>query len=309
MGILIVWLVTIIVFFVIRLLPGDPLVIFLGQQAQSGSISQQQMDELRHEYWLDRPIIVQYFHWMDGVVHGNLGESIYYHENIGTLLKQRFPITLHLGLISFVLANALGIALGVVAGIRRNTWIDTVVTTLSNIGMTIPVFWLGVLLILLFGVKLNWLPIAGYTSPFTDFWQSTKQLIMPVACLSVTFMAGTARQTRSSMLEVIRQDYIRTAWSKGLTERVVVLRHALKVSLIPVITLMGVGIGLILGGSVLIEQVFAINGIVRLMATSILGQDYPVIQSGTLVISLVIVLANLVVDIAYGWLDPRIRFS
>jgi peptide/nickel transport system permease protein len=309
MGILIVWLVTIIIFFVIRLLPGDPLVIFLGQQAQSGSVSTQQMEVLRHQYWLDRPIIVQYFHWVGGVVRGNLGESIYYHENVGKLMLARFPITLHLGLTSFVLANVLGIAMGVIAAIRRNTWIDAVVTTVANVGITIPVFWLGILLIYLFGMRLNWLPITGYTSPFTDFWMSFKQLIMPVSCLTVTMLAGTARQTRSSMLEVIRQDFIRTAWSKGLAEKVIITRHALKISLLPVLTLMGIGVGLIIGGSVLVETVFAIPGMGRLLTTSIFAQDYTVIQGGTLVISLIIILANLFVDIAYGWVDPRIRYS
>jgi peptide/nickel transport system permease protein len=199
--------------------------------------------------------------------------------------------------------------MGVLAAIRRGSWIDTVVTTISNLGITIPVFWLGLLMMYVFGLKLGWLPIAGYTSPFEDFWMSTKQLVMPVACLAITSLAGTARQTRSSMLEVVRQDYIRTAWSKGLRERVVIVRHALKLSLIPVITLMGIGVGMIFGGSVLVETVFAIPGIGRLLATSIFAQDYTVIQSGTLVISVIIVLSNLIVDISYGWFDPRIRYG
>jgi peptide/nickel transport system permease protein len=216
---------------------------------------------------------------------------------------------LHLGITSFVIANIVGIAMGVVAATRRGSWIDTLVTGISNLGITIPVFWLGLLMMYVFGLKLGWLPIAGYTSPFDDFWMSTKQLVMPVACLAITSLAGTARQTRSSMLEVIRQDYIRTAWSKGLRERVIVFRHALKISLIPVITLMGIGVGMIFGGSVLVETVFAIPGIGRLLATSIFNQDYTVIQSGTLVISVIIVLVNLIVDISYGWFDPRIRYG
>jgi len=309
MGILIIILVSLIVFFVIRLLPGDPLIIYMGQQAQTGQMTQEQLDFLRHEFGLDQPIMVQYFNWINGILHGNLGQSIYYHENVGRLMMDRFPITLHLGLTAFVIANILGIAFGIVAAIRRGTWIDTVVTAFSNVGITIPVFWLGLLLMYIFGLKLGWLPIAGYTSPFDDFWYSTGQLVMPVACLAITSLAGTARQTRSSMLEVIRQDYIRTAWSKGLRERMVILRHALKISLIPVITLMGIGVGMIFGGSVLVETVFAIPGIGRLLASSIFAQDYTVIQSGTLVISMIIVLANLIVDISYGWFDPRIRYG
>ncbi len=309
MGAVIIILVSLIVFFALRLLPGDPLIIYMGQQASSGQITEAQLNFLRHEYGLDRPLMIQYFSWVNGVFHGNLGQSINYHENVGSLMAERMPITLHLGLSSFVIANIIGIALGIVAAIRRGTWIDTVVTAFSNVGITIPVFWLGLLLMYLFGLRLGWLPIAGYTSPFDDFWYSTRQLIMPVACLAITSLAGTARQTRSSMLEVIRQDYIRTAWSKGLRERVVVLRHALKITLIPVITLMGLGVGTIFGGSVLVETVFAIPGIGRLLATSIFAQDYPVIQSGTLVLSVIIVLANLIVDISYAWFDPRIRYG
>ncbi len=161
----------------------------------------------------------------------------------------------------------------------------------------------------IFGFKAGWLPIAGYVSPFSNFTEGVKTMIMPVICLGVTGLAGTARQTRSSMLEVVRQDYIRTAWSKGLRERAVILRHALKVSLIPVITLMGIGIGMIFGGSVLVETVFAVPGIGRLLTSSIFAQDYTVIQSGTLVISAIIVFANLIVDISYGWIDPRIRYE
>jgi peptide/nickel transport system permease protein len=159
------------------------------------------------------------------------------------------------------------------------------------------------------GLKLNLLPIYGYTSPFKDFWLSTRQAIMPVLCLAITSLAYTARQTRSAMLEVIRQDYIRTAWSKGLSERVVIIKHALKNSLIPVITLMGIGLGMVFGGAVLVETVFAIPGIGRLLVTSVFAQDYVVVQSGTLVIAALIILCNLIVDISYGWLDPRIRYS
>ena len=175
--------------------------------------------------------------------------------------------------------------------------------------MTIPVFWLGILLIYTFGLRLGLLPIAGYTSPLEDFWLSTRQIVMPVLCLSIGGLATAARMMRSSMLETVSQDYIRTAWAKGLRERAVIFKHAMKNSLIPMITLIGIGVGLIFGGSVLIETVFAIPGVGRLMVTSLFAQDYVVIQSGTLVISMIIILVNLVVDISYGWLDPRIRYG
>ncbi|OGO07392.1 MAG: peptide ABC transporter [Chloroflexi bacterium RBG_13_57_8] len=310
LGVVILILVTLIVFFAMRLLPGDPLVIFLGQQATSGSLSDEALETLRHQYGLDRPVMIQYFSWLGGIFTGNLGTSIYYHENVGSLLGQRFPVTLYLGIVAFVISNFFGVFLGLLAGIRRGTWIDTVATTLANVGITIPIFWLGVLLIYTIGLKLRWIvPFLGYVPPTEDFWQSIKLIIMPVICLAITGMAFTARQTRSSVLEVISQDYIRTAWSKGLRERAVILKHALKNSLIPVITLMGIGLGMVFGGSVLIETVFAIPGIGRLLVTSVFAQDYIVVQSGTLVIAFIIIISNLLVDISYGWLDPRIRYG
>jgi peptide/nickel transport system permease protein len=309
LGVFVLFIVTLIVFFAMRLLPGDPLVIFMGQQASSGTMSQEQMESLRHEYGLDKPVMVQYFNWMGGLLRGDLGTSIYYHEDVGKLLGQRFPITLHLGVLAFIISNVFGILLGLLAAIRRGTWIDAISTTLANIGITIPQFWLGVLLIYTVGLRLGWLPIFGYTSPLKDFWLNTRQIIMPVICLAITGMAYTARQMRSSMLEVIRQDYIRTAWSKGLRERVVILKHAMKNSLIPVITLMGIGGGMVFGGAVLVETVFAIPGVGRLLVASVFAQDYQVVQSGTLVIAFIVIISNIIVDISYGWLDPRIRYG
>jgi len=308
-GVLVLIIMTLVVFFAMRLLPGDPLVIFMGQQASSGSMSTEQMASMRHEYGLDKPIMIQYFDWFGGIFRGALGTSIYYHEDVGKLLGERFPITLYLGLMAFVVANVFGILLGVAASIRRGTWIDTLSTTVANIGITIPVFWLGILLIYTLGLKLKLLPIYGYTSPFKDFSLSIRQAIMPVFCLAITGMAYTARQTRSAMLEVIQQDYIRTAWSKGLRERTIIIKHALKNSLIPVVTLMGIGLGMVFGGAVLVETVFAIPGIGRLLVTSVFAEDYVVVQSGTLLIAALIILCNLIVDISYGWLDPRIRYN
>ena len=308
-GVIVLWIMTLIVFFAMRLLPGDPLKIFMGQQAASGAMSEEAMQGFRHEYGLDKPVIVQYFDWIGGVFEGNLGKSIYYHQNINDLLKQRFPITLHLGIEAFILSNVIGILLGIFAGIRRGTWIDTASTTLANIGITIPIFWLGILLIYTLGLRLNWLPIYGYTSPLKDFWMSMRQSVMPVFCLAITGMAYTARQTRSAMLEVIRQDYIRTAWAKGLPERFIIVKHALKNSLIPVITLMGIGLGMVFGGAVLVENVFAIPGIGRMLTQAVFAEDYVVVQSGTLVIAAIIIIINLIVDISYGWFDPRIRYN
>jgi peptide/nickel transport system permease protein len=310
MAVIILFLVSLIVFFAMRLLPGDPLIIFLGQQAGSGtSITERELEVLRHEYGLDKPIMIQYANWVTGIFQGNLGTSIHYHEKVGKLMLERFPITLHLGLLAYVIGNCLGILFGVLAAVRRGTWIDTVVTVMANLGITIFIPWFGLLLMYGLGLRLGWLPIAGYTSPLHNFLLSTKQSIMPILCLAITPLSFIARQTRSSMLEVTKQDYIRTAWSKGLKEKTIIMRHALKNGLIPVVTLLGMGIGIVFGGSVLVETIFAIPGVGRLLVTSVFAQDYVVIQSGTLVISTIIILSNLIVDISYGWLDPRIRYG
>jgi len=309
MALVIVIIVTLIVFFSMRLLPGDPLIIFLGQQATSGAIPHEQIESLRIEYGLDKPLMVQYGNWAWGLLHGNLGTSIYYHENVGTLMRDRFPITLHLGVLALILNIVIGVLMGLAAAIRRGTWIDAVSTFLANIGVCIPIFWLSVMLIYLFGLQLHWLPIAGYTPPFENFWLNSRQIIMPVFCMAIGGLSTTARLTRSSMLEVTRQDYIRTAWSKGLRERTVIMKHALKNGLIPVVTVLGIGVGMVFAGSVIVETIFAIPGIGRLLVTSLFAQDYVVIQSGTLVISMIIILTNLLVEISYVWIDPRIRYG
>jgi peptide/nickel transport system permease protein len=292
-----------------RLLPGDPLLIYIGQQSSVQAMPPEQVEALRHQFGLDENIAFQYIHWVGGIFRGNFGTSIYYHEKVSTLLAERLPKTIYIGFLSLVFGALAGIIIGIWAGVKRGKWPDKIITPLTYIGITIPVFWLGILMIYLVGLKLHWLPVSGYTSPFKDFWLSTRQLVMPVICSALFAIAANARQMRSSMLETIGQDYIRTAWAKGLSERVVVLKHALKNSLIPVITLVGMGIGTILGGSVLVETVFAIPGVGRLLVSSIFGQDYVVVQAITFVISVAILLMNLLVDLSYGWLDPRIRYG
>lgn len=312
MAVIVLIIVTLLVFFGMQLLPGDPLVIFLGQQAGSGSLSEEQIQQLYIRYGLDKPLVVQYFNWLGGVLRGNLGESIYYHEDVGALLWERFPVTLDLVVKSFILSNFLGIVLGLVAALRRGKWLDTFATVISYIGVSVPVFWLGILLIYLFGLRLNWFPIApvgGYSMIWDNPWKNIYESILPVICISLMGWAVIARQMRSSVLEVISQDYIRTAWSKGLTERAIVFKHVIKNSLIPVVTLMAIGLGIAVGGQVFVEQVFVIPGVGRLLVQSILGQDYPVVQSATLIIAILISLFNLLADISYGWFDPRVRYS
>jgi peptide/nickel transport system permease protein len=278
-------------------------------QSQLSNIGPEALEKLRVEYGLDKPVIVQYLRWAGGVVRGDLGRSIFFNENVGKLIARRLPITAHIGILAFIVATILGTISGLLAGLRRGKLADQVVTPLAYVGITIPIFWLGILLIYVFGLKLGWLPIGGYTSPLENFWLNTRQLFMPVACECVVGLASVSRQMRSSVLDVSQQDYIRTAWSKGLRERVIVFKHMLKNSLIPIVTLMGFAIGMIFGGSVLVETVFNIPGMGRLMVNSIFNQDYVVVQATTLIFGAIVLIVNLVVDISYGWLDPRIRYG
>jgi peptide/nickel transport system permease protein len=304
----IIILATILIFLGMRYLPGDPILMLITSTEQR-EFSEQKLIELRHQYGLDKPLIVQYFDWVHDIFRGDFGISITDQRPVSEEIIRRLPISFHLGIIAFIIGNLLGILAGVICAIRRGKWIDTVITTLANIGITLPNFWLGMILIYTFAFKLHWLPIMGYTSPFDDFWLSTKQIIMPVFCLALGPLAGVTRQARSSMLEVLHQDYIRTAWSKGLKERAIVTKHALKNGLIPIITLGGMALGHIIGGSVLIESVFNIPGLGRLSVTSILNQDYPYAQAIFLIVAIAVVFSNLFVDIAYGWVDPRIRYG
>jgi peptide/nickel transport system permease protein len=306
MAIIVLLIVSLIVFFAMRLLPGDPVMMLIGPNLE---FTEEQITKLRHEYGLDRPLIVQYFYWIGGVFHGDLGRSIVDKTPVLYEILKRLPITLHLGLTAFVIGTLIGVPAGIISAVRRGKWSDTLVVTLANLGITIPVFWLGFMLIYLLGLYFMWLPVQGYTSPFTDLSLCMRQIIMPVICLAIFPVASLARQTRSSMLEVMRQDYVRTAWSKGLKERGVIIRHALKNGLIPVITVAGVQLNMIIGGSVIVETVFNIPGMGRLAVSSVLNQDYPYVQGIILIVATGVVLVNLLVDITYGWLDPRIKFG
>ena len=307
-SIVVVLIVTVLVFFGMRLLPGDP-IFMLFNPNQLQNMTQEELAQIRHDAGLDRSLVVQYFGWVGGIFHGNLGDSILTKEPVTTDLAKRIPITAYLGAIAFIISIIIGIPAGIISAIRRATWLDNVVTTIANIGITMPIFWFGIILMWIFAVKLGWLPTSGFTSPFDNFWLSTKQAIMPILCLALFSIAGNARQARSAMLEVLRQDYIRTAWSKGLTERAVIIGHAMKNSLIPIVTLAGLGISVIFGGSVLIETVFNIPGMGRLAVNSLFQHDYTYVQGITLVMTGIVVLSNLLVDLSYGWLDPRIRYD
>jgi len=308
MGLVVLFLVTILVFFIMRLLPGDPLLIFFGE-GDMASFGENQLAALRHQYGLDKSLVVQYVDWIRGTLTGNLGTSIFYKDKVVDIIADTLPVTVHLGILSLIISATFGISFGVICAVKRGKWPDSVFTILANIGITLPSFWIGILLIYVLSLKLDLLPAFGYTSPFDDFWLSSLQLVMPVFCLSLFSIASLTRQTRSSMLEVVRQDYIRTAWAKGLKERRIVLKHTVKNALIPVITTLGMQVGLVFGGAVLIETVFNIPGMGRLMKDAVFGRDYQIVQAGVLIIATVIVLTNILVDISYGWFDPRIRYN
>lgn len=307
-ALVVIFIVTLLVFFMVRLLPGDPILIYMSQQ-EVESFDEEQLAHLRHEFGLDKPVIMQYFSWIGNLLKWDLGKSLYYHEDVSKLLKHRLPVTLYLGILAFALSTIVGISAGTISAIRRGTITDTLVTMLANIGITIPVFWLGIILVYIFGLRLHFLPLYGFTSPFTDFGMNIKQSILPVFCLAVFSIASKARQTRSAMLEVIMQDYIRTAYSKGLKENVVVRKHILKNGLIPVVTLLGVSLSHIIGGSVLVESVFSIPGMGKLSVEALFSKDYAIIQAVVLLSAILVVSVNLLIDISYGWLDPRIRYE
>jgi peptide/nickel transport system permease protein len=302
--IIVLLIVTFVSFLLLHLTPGDPAAAMLGTEA-----SLTQIQALQKELWLDRPFIVQYGHWLLNVFHGDFGTSVMFRDPAVEVFAERLPITLYLSMLAFILSTFLGIAAGIVCAIRRGSILDQLVSLFANLGYSTASFFLGYIGILIFGFKLGWLPIAGYTSPLDNFWLSIKQIIMPVIVLATPGIAVMARQTRSSMLEVIHQDYIRTAFSKGLMEKVIVMRHALKNALIPVVTLLGLQIRILVGGSVVIETVFNIPGLGLLLVQGAVNKDFIVIQGGVLLIGTIVCVANLLVDISYGWLNPRYQYE
>ncbi len=307
-AVFILLILTFVVYGVMRLVPGDPLLMYLGA-TDIEALSEEALEQARIDLGLDKSLPHQYIIWLGDVFQGDWGKSFHSKAPVLELIGDRFPITTHLAVVSFFFSTIIGITLGIIAAVRRGKWADTVATLIANTAITIPIFWLGLILILIFGLYLDLLPTAGYTSPLDDFWLSTQKIIMPCICLMIGSLGANARLTRTSMLEVVRQDYIRTAWSKGLKERAIIVKHALKNSLIPVVTVMGLQIRFIFGGAVLVEQVFAIPGMGRLLVEAVIGKDFLVVQGAVLVIGVIVVLVNLLVDISYGWLDPRVRYD
>lgn len=302
--VVVIFIVTIIAFLLVQLMPGDPAAAMLGADA-----TQAQIENLRKELGLDQPALAQYFKWMSNAVRGDFGESLMYREPLISIFAKRLPVTLYLSSLAFIISTVLGVGAGIICAVRRNSLLDQLISLFANIGIAIPVFWLGILGIYVFGLKLELLPVYGWTSPLTDFGKSFSQSLMPVILLAVPSLAVMARQARSSMLEEVHQDYVRTALSKGLKERTVILKHSLKNALIPVVTLMGLHIRVLFGGAVLVETIFSIPGMGRLLVTAAQNKDFIVVQGSVLLLGLVVCLANLLVDMSYGWIDPRLRYE
>jgi peptide/nickel transport system permease protein len=302
--VIILLLVSVIAFSLIQFLPGDPVSIMLGE-----NITKEYHDQVYESMGLNKPVIVQYFTWLVNMFNGDLGYSYHFNMPVSKVLATRLPITLILGVFSAFISIILGIFFGIITAVKRGKLADSVITILANIGIAAPVFWLSAVVILIFSIKLRWLPSFGYTLPWVDFGKSMQQMVLPVFVMSLGGIASYTRQTRSSMLEVINQDYIRTARSKGLKESVVITRHAVKNGLIPILTLAGITLRGCIGGSPITETLFNIVGMGQVMVIAINYCDYQLLQSSLLLMSAITCICNLIVDIAYAYADPRIRLE
>jgi peptide/nickel transport system permease protein len=296
-------LVSVMVFLLQELVPGDPAVVLAGEERGDPVV----LAQIRTELWLDRPLVVQYLHWMLNVLHGNLGRSWLTREPILGLILQKLPVTLQLGLMAFCIALLVGVPTGVVAAVKRDTAWDYAANFIGLAGLSTPNFWLGILLILLVSVHLGWLPPSGYVSLAEDWRQSLATTIMPAFVLGNAIAAVLMRHTRSAMLTALSQDYVRTARAKGVSELAVIIRHALRNALMPVVTLGALELGTLLSGAVLTEQVFSIPGFGKLVVDSVFNRDYPVVQGVVLVTAFVFVMLNLLADLLTVLLNPRLR--
>ena len=303
-SLLVVFLVSVFSFSLLQIMPGDPARLALGFEA-----SDEDVQALREEMNLDKPIPTQYFLWLKNLFTGDLGDSVIYQRPVEEMIAERLPRTVNLGIFALLVGIPLGIICGVICAVKRGKLADQGITFAMTVIMGMPVFWIGILGILVFAIWLKILPIQGYTPPTQDFGDFVYHAILPVLCMSLSMSAGLSRQTRTNVLDSINQDYIRTARANGLSEKSVVYKHALKNALIPVITIVGMQVRVVIGGSLLVEQLFNIPGLGTLLTTALNNRDYMIVQNCTLLISLFTVAANLIVDIAYGFVDPRIRVT
>ena len=295
--------VAVAVFALLHVTPGDPAVIIAGDYATPDDVAR-----IRAKLGLDRPFLTQVGLWLGQIVRGDLGTSIFSGLPVATLIKQRAEATVSLTVLAMLISVGVGVPLGIVAAWKKGSWIDRLVMVIAVSGFSMPVFWLGFLLVYVFAISFAWLPVQGYQPLASGFWPFLRHLILPALTLSVIYLALVARMTRASMLGVLSEDYIRTAFAKGLPPGRVLVRHALKNASLPVVTIIGIGFALLIGGAVVTESVFALPGLGRLTVDAIVRRDYPVIQGVLLLVSGAYVLINLVIDMLYVFLDPRIRY-
>lgn len=295
-----------VVFFLIRLIPGDAVLLMM---AESANIEAGQIELMRQQLGLDKPAYVQFFVWLAGVLQGDLGQSVWAEVPVSQEIAERLPITVQLMLMALIISLLIAIPVGMISAVKQDTLTDYVLRFCSILGLSVPNFWLAIIVVVVPSILFLWTPRMGYIPLWQDPLGNLGQMIFPAAVLGTSLSASVMRITRSALLEVLRQDYIRTAWAKGLAHRAVVLKHALKNSMIPIATLVGIQMGFLLGGSVLIEQVFALPGLGRLVLDAIRQRDYPLMQGAILFIALGYTLINLAVDLFYSWMDPRIRYE
>jgi peptide/nickel transport system permease protein len=296
-------IVAVLVFLMLRLTPSDPAAIIAGDNANA-----EQVADIRQRLGLDQPILTQFVIWSNKTLHGDLGESFFFKKQVAELILDRLEPTLSLAFFTILLAVLIAIPLGVLAAYRHGSWLDRIVMGFSVLGFSVPVFVIGYALIYIFAIELNWLPVQGYQRLGQGFGGWLQRLILPSVTLSVIYVALIARITRTSVLEVMNEDYIRTARAKGQTERKVLVRHALANAAVPIVTVIGLGVALLIGGVVVTESVYTIPGLGRLTVDAVLARDYPTIQAVILLFSLTYVLINLLVDVTYTFFDPRIRY-
>jgi len=298
------FVITIVVFTGVRLIPGDPARVMAGTEADEAGLA-----EIRQKYGLNDPIPLQYLRWLGLAVTGDLGESIRTRESVTWTVARKLPITLELACFSLAIALGIAIPAGVFSAVRRNTMWDFLANAVSLCGLSVPSFWLGIMLILLLSVRLRWLPASGFVPFFEDPLGNLQRMLMPAFVLGTALAAVLMRQTRNSMIEILSADYIRTAYSKGLAGRVVVFRHAIRNGLIPVVTILGLQMGALMGGAVVTEQIFVVPGFGRLIVEAVFTRDYPLVQGVILITASSYVLINLLVDLSYSVLNPRIRIG
>jgi peptide/nickel transport system permease protein len=303
-----VLLVTVIVFVVMRLIPGDPALAILEGEG-GGVYTQQDLANLRAKLGTDRPIVIQYFDWMGGVMRGDFGDSLWFQSPVMVELKTRIPVTIELAVLSIILAVVIAVPFGVLSAIKPDSFLDYGARSFTLWGIAIPQFFAAILLILFLVKAFGWLPPLGYATLWDAPLTNLQQMFFPALALAFYEMAFIARVTRSSMMEILREDYMRTARAKGVAERLVVLRHGLKNALLPILTISGWQFGRLFGGTVIIETIFLIPGVGRILIESIFHRDFPMIQAIIVMVGLFIVAINLLVDLLYGWLDPRISYS